>query len=163
MGHSMSDPTLDLFQKLSGAAPDTTDTAEDDKLYPGNTPPRNATDSFDKGEPDWLKSLPFQEMQVDKTGQTKRFYTIGAVASALGKKPVTIRSWEQKGWLPSASYRTPPPVREQIPGKTPRGKRLYSQDQLMFLVEAYGKYILDPAKANWPGFRTYIKRYYPKR
>lgn len=155
----MSDPTLQLFERLSGNKPE----PEDDKLYPGNTPPRNATGSLDNESPDWLESLPFQEMQVNKTGETKRFYTIGAVASALGKKPVTIRSWEQKGWLPSASYRTPPPQREQIPGKKPAGKRLYSQDQLVFLVEAYDKYILTPAKANWPGFRTYIKRYYPKR
>lgn len=158
----MSDPTLELFNKLSGT-PDSSPDEENDHLYPGNTPPRNASESFDNEDPDWLKSLPYQEMMVDKTGQTKRFYTIGAVASALGKKPVTIRSWEQKGWLPQASYRTPPPQRQQIPGKTPRGKRLYSQAQLEFLVEAYGNYVLSPAKTNWPGFRTYIKRYYPKR
>lgn len=102
-------------------------------------------------------------MVINNTGQTKKLYTIGALASALGKKQVTIRSWEQKGWLPTVSYRTPVPQREQIPGKTPKGKRLYSQDQVIFLVEAYNDYIRDPAKENWKGFRTYIKRYYPKR
>lgn len=35
------------------------------------------------------------------------FFHIGALAKALGKEPVTIRTWIRKGWLPKAKYSTP--------------------------------------------------------
>jgi hypothetical protein len=95
-------------------------------------------------------------------GQPQRFYTIGSVAKALGKTPVTIRSWEAKGWLPSASYRTPAPRKEQIPGKASKGKRLYSKDQLVFLVEAYERFIVIPKNPNWESFKIHIRNHYPK-
>lgn len=130
-----------------------------DAMYPGSTPPRNP-DVVDRGEEDWLHSLPFKEFLVN--GEAKKFYSIGALASALGKQPVTLRSWEQKGWLPSASFRTPAPRGPQIPGKATKGRRLYSQEQVKFLAMAYDKYILSPRKPNWDGFRSHIKNQYPR-
>jgi len=133
---------------------------EDEKHYPGNTPPRNTERSVDSAESDWLTSLPYQEFLV--SGEKRRFYTIGALARVLGKQPVTIRSWESKGWLPTASFRTPAPKSAQIPGKAVKGKRLYSQAQVVFLAEAYDKYVLTPRKPNWQGFRHHIKTQYPR-
>lgn len=168
-----NDPALDHFYKLAakepGAMPGVDLPApkkeepepEPEPLYPGNTPPRNSQETIDKEVEHWLHSLTYKEVIVG--GEVKRMYTIGELCKALGNKPVTIRSWETKGWLPKATYRTPTPRGEQVPGKTARGKRLYSQEQVLFLVKAYDNYILSPQKANWSGFRTYIKRYYPKR
>jgi hypothetical protein len=133
---------------------------EDEKTYPGKTPPRNAGPVIDSEEQQWLNSLPAQEFSIG--GEVRKFYTIGALAQALGKQPVTIRSWEQKGWLPPATFRTPAPRGPQIPGKAIKGRRLYSQEQLLFLTAAYKKYILDPRFPNWDGFRGYIKTNYPK-
>ena len=130
-----------------------------DALYPGKTPPRNPEPVDSKGT-DWLDLLPFKEFLVGD--EARKFYTIGALATALGKQPVTIRSWEQKGWLPQASFRTPPPKGPQIPGKATKGRRLYSQDQVVFLATAYDKYILSPRKPNWAGFRSHIKTQYPR-
>lgn len=82
---------------------------------------------------------------------------------ALNRKPVTIRSWESKGWLPSASFRTPPPRSEQIPGKAVKGRRLYSEAQIVFLVEAAITYAIDdPVKPDWVGFRKHIEDNYPR-
>ena len=130
-----------------------------DAMYPGSTPPRNP-EVIDKEEDSWLHSLPFKEFLVN--GEPRKFYSIGSLATALGTQPVTLRSWEQKGWLPTASFRTPAPKGPQVPGKAVKGRRLYSQEQVVFLAQAYDKYILSPRKPNWDGFRSYIKNQYPR-
>jgi len=85
------------------------------------------------------------------------------LASALNRKPVTIRSWEAKGWIPPASFRTPAPRSEQIPGKAVRGRRLYSEAQIVFIVEAAMQFkIDDPNHNDWNGFRKQIAEHYPK-
>ncbi len=131
--------------------------------YPGTTPPRNVVapgnDSLDTSPAAWLNRLPSHTFLVN--GQPQTFYTVGAIALALGKTAVTIRSWEAKGWLPKAKFRTPPPRKEQIPGKAIKGKRLYSKDQIMFIVEAYERFIVIPKNPNWDGFRTHIANHYP--
>lgn len=147
---------LDFFHQLTERKREVE--APTEKNYPGSTPPRNAV--LDKGEDDWLNSLPYKELLVGH--EVRRFYTVGSLARALGKQPVTIRSWESKGWIPAAGYRTQTPRSEQIPGKVPKGKRLYSQEQVVFLAEAYEKYVLNPRKPNWDGFRNHIKTQYPR-
>jgi hypothetical protein len=130
------------------------------KTYPGSTPPRNVPAGLDTGPDSWLNRLPSHELLLD--GNPVKFYPIGALSLALGKTPVTIRSWEHKGWLPKARYRTPPPRATQIPGKASKGKRLYSREQLMFIVESYERFIVVPKNPNWEGFRNHIRNNYPK-
>ncbi len=126
-------------------------------VFPGTTPPRN-TEETSEYNVDWLADLPFTEYLVG--GSPRKFYSIGSLAKALGKKPVTIRSWEDKGWLPSASFRTPAPKGTQIPGKQPKGRRLYSTEQVTFLVGAYQQFIL--ASNDWDGFKSHITNNYPR-
>jgi hypothetical protein len=40
------------------------------------------------------------------TPVTLELFSIGALAKALGKSPITIRTWMKKGWLPRARFRT---------------------------------------------------------
>ena len=151
----MSTDPLDLFKKLSGEPLD-----EDGPNYPGKRPPKNRGAGVDTVHHEWLNELPAHEYLVN--GQPKRFYTIGAVAMALQRKPVTIRSWESKGWIPPATFRTPPPRKEQIPGKATKGRRLYSEAQVVFLREMAMVYeINDPNNANWKGFKKAIADSYP--
>jgi hypothetical protein len=151
-----TDP-LDLFNSLASRRGDD----DDGKDYPGNAAPRNRGQVIDKPTHEWLTTLPSHEYTVG--GVPKRFYTIGALSMALNRKPVTIRSWESKGWLPPASFRTPPPRSEQIPGKAVKGRRLYSEAQIVFLVEAAITYAIDdPVKPDWVGFRKHITEQYPK-
>lgn len=132
--------------------------------FPGRTIPKNRPkeksidgngifdDRFNGAKPKRLKV----------NGVERDFFTVGELAKALGRKPVTIRMWELNGWIPKARYRTAPPKAETIPGKTPKGRRLYSIEQVEFLLTALLRFeIDDPAKANWDGFRQHIKNEWP--
>lgn len=145
------DPILAMF-----------DRPKTERDFPGRTPPRNRTTTPEpEPDDDWLAGVSYREYLIE--GVLHRFYTVGALASILGRSPVTIRSWEQKGWLPRARYRSPPPSREQIPGRDPIGKRLYTQQQVECVVEAYRQYINIPKKPNWQGFREHIIINYPRQ
>lgn len=129
--------------------------------WPGNTPPRNrggkkpiALDKYNGAKPTVFRI----------GGVDKELFTVGQLAKALGRKAITIRMWEQQGWLPKATYRTPPPAGPQIPGKASKGRRLYSVEQLVFLTEAAEKYkIDDPNQSDWDGFRNHIKQAWPTK
>lgn len=143
---------LDMFNSIGE------DTGPD---YPGKRTPKNRGKVLDTPSHEWLNDLQSYEYSVG--GAVKRFYTIGSLAQALNRSAVTIRSWEDKGWLPAASFRTPPPRKEQIPGKALKGRRLYSEAQVVFLVEAAITFrIDDPYSPDWAGFRKHIANHYPK-
>lgn len=62
-------------------------------------------------------------------GVETEFFTIGQLARALGREPVTIRKWEREGIIPVATF--------QVPGKEgdPRGRRrLYNRAQVEGIV-----------------------------
>lgn len=145
----MSDKVLDMF----GDLPD----------FPGKRLPKN--------RPSTKKAL--ADNVVDRfngarsktyiiNGETKVFFTIGELAKALGRRPVTIRMWESRGWLPKATYRTPKPKGVQIPDKSVQGRRLYSLEQVTFLVEAFETYGFSTDNPKWDQFRAHIKNNYPK-
>lgn len=65
-------------------------------------------------------------------GIATTFYTIGALALALGKKPVSVRRWIRAGIIPDTQY-----VEEPVRGATGGGGvRLWSPEQLEVIVEA---------------------------
>jgi hypothetical protein len=72
-------------------------------------------------------------------GKPVEFFTIGDLALAINRRPVTIRSWEAKGIMPKARFRTP-----AVPGQIGEGKRLYTRRQVEGLVVLCAKHgILD--------------------
>ncbi|HET7110146.1 MAG TPA: MerR family transcriptional regulator [Gemmatimonadales bacterium] len=89
--------------------------------YPGSD--REIGDRLEPPEPvDWGKPKMF------KIGPDLReFYTVGQLAAALHRSPVTIRKWERLGYIPIASFRTPGQVRQ-------KARRLYSREQLEIIV-----------------------------
>lgn len=96
-------------------------------------------------------------------GEKQTFYTIGEVCKALGKRPVTLRMWESKGWIPKPSFRTPTPKSEQIPGKPVKGRRLYSQTQLDTLLDGMELYgVSNYVTGDWVGFKQYIQQNWKK-
>jgi hypothetical protein len=157
---TVKDP-LDLFNEGFDIKSRRQVQKESDVEYPGKTPPKNRSTPIDRATNEWLTGLPFQIYSVG--GVEKKFYTIGSLASALGRKPVTIRAWESKGWIPSATFRTPAPRKEQIPGTEAKGRRLYSEAQIVFLVEtAIACRLNDQRNADWKRFRKEIADNYPK-
>lgn len=130
------------------------------KLYPGNTPPRAqvaATPVLTNSQ-ELLNSLPSAKFMVD--GREVQCYTIGAVAKVLGREVVTIRAWEAKGWLPKKTLRTRRPEGAGFNAKAPKGRRLYTRDQVEYLMEAHSRFHLDkPQSADWQGFINHMKTY----
>jgi hypothetical protein len=131
--------------------------------WPGNTPPKNrkttkysskiALDRYNGAKPVIYKI----------NGVDRPMFSVGKLAQALGRKAVTIRVWEHKGWIPRATYRTPPPRGQQLPGAQIKGRRLYSQEQVDFLIEALEKYnIQDTRSPDWVEFRSHIQHNWPK-
>lgn len=75
-------------------------------------------------------------------GLDAELFTIGALATALNRKPVTIRKWETNGWLPKARYM----LRK---GSSIQGqRRLYTREQIEGLVRiAREEHVLDDPKS----------------
>lgn len=69
-------------------------------------------------------------------GQAREFFLIGHLAEALGRKPVTLRSWENRGILPKTPYRTPKPRGSgSLQGKESKGRRLWTRDQVQGILQ----------------------------
>lgn len=145
----MRDP-LDLF----GDLPD----------FPGKRAPKNRPESVKISSADLqdrYNGAKGKEYIIN--GEKQTFYTIGEVCKALGKRPVTLRMWESKGWIPKPSFRTPPPVGIQIPDKAQKGRRLYSQAQLDTLIDAVEQCgVNNPYHADWEAFKKYIKEHWTR-
>lgn len=63
-------------------------------------------------------------------GKKVELFTIGALASELGRENQTIRLWEKQGKIPEATYRTE------------TGQRLYSKGQIEAITQTVKKYNL---------------------
>lgn len=106
---------------------------DDLKDFPGKRKPLNRVDT--SAVEDRVLD-PWDEKPVIYVykGQSREFFTIGHLSKALNRSPVTIRSWEKKGLLPSSPYRSPSPRVSHINGP-PKGKRLYVRDQIEGILQ----------------------------
>jgi len=71
-------------------------------------------------------------------GKEVEFYTVGALAQVLNRKPVTIRKWETEGIIPKPTFIAPSPDK--------RGKRrLYTREQILGIKQiAREEGVLEP-------------------
>jgi hypothetical protein len=144
----------DILSKFDKPAPPT----DDAPTVPGKKPLKNAGNKPEKVDGFDINELKSTTWAIG--GKTREFYTIGEVAKAVGRSAITLRSWESKGWLPAPKYRTPKPSGEQIPGKPAKGKRLYSREQVLYLVAAAERFCLrDYTAGDWDGFRRHMQNY----
>lgn len=105
-----------------------------EKDFPGRLPPVNRKN----GDPEKDDSVDVQwdakPVVYNYGGHAREFFTIGHLATALGRSPVTIRSWENKGVLPKSPFRSPSPKTSAIQGGKPKGKRLWTRSQIEGLL-----------------------------
>ena len=130
--------------------------------YPGSTPPRNRGDSPRPRGPldDVISTVKSKHYKVG--GELREFYSIGQLAKLLNRKAVTIRKWESNGWIPHANYRTPAPKGVGVQGGEPKGRRLYSREQVEFLLTAVETYSLNNQReADWVGFKHHAATKWP--
>ena len=135
-----TDPVLSRFEGLG---------------VPGSKPRRSAAPPpVDEDRPTWGTKPLVRVLN----GKEVEFFKLGDLAAALGRRPVTIRSWEASGDLPLSRYRTPPPRGQQVPGKAVIGKRLYTRHQIEVVLDAARRSgVFDrPREADWQMFKRLI-------
>ena len=75
-------------------------------------------------------------------------FTLGALAQALNRPPVTIRLWIRKGYLPAAPYRLPAAVNKH--GVAQQNRRLYSRAMIEKAIELFTLAgVLDDSRIEW--------------
>lgn len=71
-----------------------------------------------------------REYRNPRTGEVTEYFTIGALAKALHREPVTIRRWEREGILPKPPFNKP-----GKDGDTRGRRRLYTRAHVEGLVK----------------------------
>lgn len=120
-------------------------------LYPGSKRRRRERLETAVAERASWDSSPMVKMF---NGKETEFFEIGALAAALGKRPVTIRLWERKSYIPKSPYRLPS---HQRPGGTTLtdstempGKRVYTRPLIEAAVEEFEKRdLLGRVRVEW--------------
>lgn len=129
--------------------------------YPGSKKPKNRKGYETLGDPSDNVKPTFYTIN----GVRQEFYTVGQLARLLGRKPVTLRMWESRGWIPPATYRSAIPKSQQLPGKQSKGRRLYTRAQVELIIQAVERFIGDQPRlssAKWSEFKRYIKQHWTK-
>lgn len=128
----MSNDPLDRFSDLA-------------KDFPGSRTPVNrpsAKEHRQETESSWDEN----PVEYIVGGEPQEFFTIGHLARALGRSTVTIRSWENKGVFPRSGYRSPRPKTVPTFGTEPKGRRLWTREQIEGILRicAEERVITDP-------------------
>lgn len=120
--------------------------AELDNFYPGSKRKRREPTKLEvKPEADWdsksyKKTLP--------NGKDVEMFTIGALASALGRPLITVRAWIKEGYLPASPYRLP--TKKNVKGEDHHGRRLYSRPMIETAIELFDKAgLLNKKRIDW--------------
>lgn len=111
--------------------------ADLDVYYPGSKRKRKViepkkpeiTPMVDWDSKPFVKTLP--------NGKDVELFTIGALANALGRPTITIRTWIKEGYLPASPYRLPASVNKK--GEPHAGKRLYSRAMVEKVIQLLDK------------------------
>ena len=109
--------------------------ADLDVYYPGSKRKRKPEV---KKEPEINPEFHWDSKPYSKTlpnGKTVEMFTIGALAAALGRPIITIRTWIKEGYLPASPYRLP--TKKNIKGEDHAGRRLYSRAMVEKVVELF--------------------------
>lgn len=80
-------------------------------------------------------------------GVETSLFSIGALALALEKSVVTIRSWEKRGYIPAAPYRL---KAKTLQGKQVNGNRVYTRILIEIAIEEFSsRNLLGAARVEW--------------
>lgn len=120
-----------------------------DDFYPGSKRKRkqNTKKQLEIKEPLTWDSHPIKKPLPN--GKEIDLFTIGALANAVGRPIITVRSWMKEGYIPQAPYRLPGKTDKN--GKQISGRRLWSRAMIEGLVKALEKNgLLYVRRIEWP-------------
>ena len=120
------------------------DAVFDGLYYPGSKRERRPAPPPPAEEDRW-DARPIQRL---RDGVVTDFFTAGALAQALGKSTVTIRTWERKGHIPRAPFRLPGYT--DAKGIKQPGRRVYTRPLIEIAVdEFHARGLLGAARVEW--------------
>ena len=108
----------------------TTTTIEErfsDLDYPGKKVPVNRSK---KNAPVEVNHWDDKPVYYKINGEKREFFTISHLAAALGYSVQSIRAWEAQTLLPRSGIRGPRTVRPVAAGRSDKGKRLWTREQI---------------------------------
>ncbi len=118
-----------------------------DNFYPGSKRKRREEKKEEVKVATAWDSKPYVKSLPD--GTDMEFFTIGALAIALGRPIISIRHWIKSGYLPVSPYRLPAKV--DVNGEERLGRRLYSRPMIEVAVAMFGKAgLLNVKRIQWP-------------
>lgn len=141
----MSDPILDFFRKEEehgkrNASP------EPDDYYPGSKiriQPSKPKTVINR------ESVAWDENPTIKTikGQTVEFFTINALALAVGRSVDLVRKWVQHGYIPQSPFRSKGYKNRN--GDEKPGSRMYTRSMVDAVVDLFTKHGVIEGRMRW--------------
>lgn len=121
-----------------------------DEYYPGSK--RKRKEVVEKPEP-VVRTWDSRPYVKPLNGKDVEFYTIGALAEALGRPIITIRTWIANGYMPASTYRLPDVVDKN--GDVRKGRWLYTRGMIEAAVEIFSaNRLLDSVRIEWSNHRN---------
>lgn len=111
-------------------------TGFEDLDYPGRRPPKNRGAAPPPTPVEWDA----KPLYYNVNGQKQEFFIIGHLAKALGYSVQSIRAWEDKGLLPRSPYRSPRTAKPVAGGRSDKGKRLWTRQQIEGILALANKH-----------------------
>ncbi len=139
--------------------------------YPGKSKPKNREASRVKAARDLSFDIfdGITPKMIEIDGELRDFYTIGSLAKIAGRSHKTVRSWEDKGWLPKPTYRSSKASGHSAVNTKNRGYRLYSREQVQVVYRALEVNGLLGTRTmawrdtdRWVNFIDYVKANWPR-
>jgi hypothetical protein len=118
------DPALEGFEGL-------------EQPYPGRRKPVNRTPPPAPEETPVWDAKPVYYLVA---GEKREFFLIGALAKALDYSVQSIRAWEAAGLLPNTPFRSPRTRRPVAGGKSTKGRRLWTREQIDGILRLAAKH-----------------------
>lgn len=103
--------------------------------YPGRTKPKNRKPKKEKTSPDDA-SWDSHPTHYVIGGEKREFFLISHLAQALGYSVQSIRAWEAQRLLPRSPYRSPRTKRPVAGGRSNKGRRLWTREQIEAILAA---------------------------
>jgi hypothetical protein len=103
-----------------------------EEYYPGSK------HKIDRDDPEAAKAATngwdLKPRMYKRNGVDTEFFTVGHLALAMNRKPLTIRQWERKGIIPKSTYQ-----RAGRNGSQHGRRRLYTREQIEGMIQIAGE------------------------
>jgi hypothetical protein len=94
-------------------------------------------------------------------GEKREFFIIGHLAKALDYSVQSIRAWEDKGLLPRSPYRSPRTRKPVAGGRSDKGKRLWTREQVEGILTLAKKHqVILNKKPPTPAFAREVAKFF---